>query len=68
MKELWVKKTVYRRYLISDKDIAEAVQELLDGSFNDKYVAGWLDKSNGIEYYNEKTFIPVEFEVKEVKN
>ena len=61
MHELWVKKTIYRRYLIEDENIQEA-KDILNGDENgDEIVADYLDVNEGIEYDQEKVILPISF-------
>ena len=66
MRALWVKKTIYRRYLIPDDDIDTAIDMLKHDGNGDDFIANFLDKNNDIEYDNEKIFIPIDFEIKEI--
>ena len=61
MHELWVKKTIYRRYLIEDENIQEA-RDVLNGDDNgDEIVADHLDVNEDIEYDQEEVILPISF-------
>ena len=68
MKELWVKKTVYRRYLIEDSDVEEAkiFLESFDAYKEDsieiiELIENTLDRNKETEYDEEKTFLPLTY-------
>lgn len=71
MKELWVKKTVYRRYLIEDSDVEEAKillenfeaykEESLEFDSVEE-IENSLDRNEETEYDDEKTFLPLTYE------
>lgn len=67
MKELWVKKTIWRRYLIEDSNVT-AVTEILNGEpeRGDEIVTDCYDANDYVEYDNEQVVMPVEFEIKEI--
>jgi len=69
MKELWIKKTIYRRYLIDDDEV-EIVESILK---NDPVIAEELiddiyDKNKDIEYDEEKLILPVCYSIKNINN
>jgi len=67
MKELWVKKTVWRRYLIEDDEIV-AVEQLIKYDYRgDIVIQNHFDKNEKVEYDNEETIKPIQYEVKAVK-
>lgn len=71
MKELWVKKTVYRRYLIEDSDVEEAKillenfeaykEESLEFDSVEE-IENSLDRNEEVEYDDEKTFSPLTYD------
>jgi len=69
MKELWIKKTVWRRYLIPADSIKEVkkiityVKETEDNT-GIEIIEDYYDENEKVEYDNEKTIIPIEFEIK----
>lgn len=65
MKEVWVKKTIWRRYLIRDENI-KAVKSILQSNSagrGDELVADLYDTNDKVEYDQEEAVSPVEFEV-----
>jgi len=67
VKELWVKKTIWRRYLIEDSDVIAAA-EILNGEpeRSDEIIIDLYNANESIEYDNEQVVIPVKFEIKEI--
>lgn len=65
MKELWVKKTVWRRYLIKDEDLKAATLALTFEKNGCELVGDCYDINDVVEYDNEEVILPVEFEVKD---
>lgn len=69
MKEVWIKKTVYRRYLVEDvdmefvKSILNLEQEKAADIIEDVY-----DKNTKVEYDEEKTILPLKYSVNSIKN
>jgi hypothetical protein len=64
VKEVWVKKTIWRRYLVGDENI-KAVKQILQSNKNgDELVADCYDTNKSVEYDNEIAILPIEFEVK----
>ena len=60
MKEVWVKKTIWRRYLVHDVNV-DVVAEILQKDANgDEIVADAYDVNTKVEYDNEKVVLPVE--------
>lgn len=59
MHELWVKKTIWRRYLIKDEEIEEAKEIIIldQDSFE---VEENYDQHNQMEYDEEEIFLPLE--------
>ena len=66
MKELWVKKTIWRRYLIEDENIYNATETLRGDDNGDVIVADCWDKNEKVEYDNEEIILPVQFNVAEL--
>ena len=67
MKEVWVKKTVWRRYLVEDENI-EAVTVILstDNDRGDELVADLYDTNVECDYDQEEPIKPLSFEIKEI--
>ena len=63
MREVWIKKTVYRRYLISEDDVRE-VKDLLDGQEpnTEEIIGDVYDKTDGLipEYDQEEMIFPID--------
>ena len=58
MKELWVKKTVYRRYLIEDDEIEIAESILKNEPLRAEELIGDIyDKNPDVEYDQEQLYI-----------
>jgi len=65
-KELWVKKTIWRRYLIEDDNVT-AVTEILKSDDNgDEIVGDCYDFNEKVEYDNEQAITPVQFEIQDI--
>lgn len=62
MKELWVKKTIWRRYLIEDDEIEEAKDTIIFNQ-NSCEAEELYDKNKEIEYDDEQIFLPLEIDV-----
>lgn len=66
MKELWVKKTIWRRYLIDDENVRDTKAILNNKQMATmEIVENWYDKNKKVEYDNENTILPVEYEIKD---
>lgn len=66
MKEVWVKKTVWRRYLI-ESDNEKAVSTILStDDRGDELVQELYDTSPSCEYDQEVPVKPIEFEIKDI--
>jgi hypothetical protein len=67
MKEVWVKKTVWRRYLVEDENI-KAVTYILstDNDRGDELVSDLYDTNDECEYDQEEPLKPLSFEIKEI--
>ena len=69
MKEVWIKKTVYRRYLVEDIDI-EAVEATLkyESERAEELIGDIYDKNTEVEYDEEKIVLPIDYSVSAVAN
>lgn len=69
MKELWVKKTVYRRYLIEDDEI-EIVESILKNELlrAEELIEEIYDKNPDIEYDQEKLFVETDYSISALAN
>jgi hypothetical protein len=69
MKELWVKKTVYRRYLIEDNEIEIAESILKNEPFRAEELIGDIyDKNPDVEYDQEQLYIETDYSISAVEN
>jgi hypothetical protein len=67
MHEVWVKKTIWRRYLVPDEDIFAVTETLKhDDERGDEIVADCYDVNDDVEYDEEKVIRPIEFNTREV--
>ena len=73
VKELWVKKSVWRRYLIKEEDV-KSVTELLDFAYYDEHsenpiehIENCYDTNQEVEYDEEEHTSPIEFEIKDAE-
>jgi hypothetical protein len=67
MKELWVKKTVYRRYLIEDDEIETAEYILKNEPQRAEELIGDIyDKNPDVEYDEERLYMDVDYSINEV--
>ena len=66
MKVLWIKKTIYRRYLI-DNDESEGVIKTINGDPENaiNMIEEFYNKNTEIEYDEEKTIRPIEYSIDE---
>ena len=64
MKELWIKKTVYRRYLIEDSEIGE-VEAIIKGDPEraDELITDLYDRNQLEEYDQEEIILPIEYSI-----
>jgi hypothetical protein len=65
MKELWIKKTIYRRYLIKDEDMEEAewvIKNQPDDA--DEIIGDMFDRNTELEYDEEKAITPIEYSIR----
>ena len=62
--ELWVQKSIYRRYLIKKSEIEE-VKVILNNNTSDSIdmIGDCYDMNKNIEYDDEETIIPIEYEI-----
>ena len=69
MKEVWVKKTVYRRYLVEDIEL-EAVEATLkhEPERAEELIGDIYDKNTDVEYDEEKIVLPVDYSISAVAN
>ena len=69
MKELWVKKTVYRRYLIEDDEIEIAESILKNEPLRAEELIGDIyDKNPDVEYDQEQLYIETDYLISAVAN
>lgn len=67
MKELWVKKTVYRRYLIEDDEIEIAESILKNEPLRAEELIGDIyDKNPDVEYDQEQLYIETDYSISAV--
>jgi hypothetical protein len=67
MNEVWVKMTVWRRYLVMDEDIEAATTILkTDADQGNNIVAEIFDTNLCLEYDEEKPVKPVNFKVQKI--
>ena len=67
MKEVWIKKTVYRRYLVLDSEIDEVKNILEYGSGNiSELIEDVYDKNKDVEYDGERAVLPIEYSISDV--
>ena len=64
MNEVWIKKTIYRRYLVDDSEI-ENVKTILecDSTRADELIADCYDTNENIEYDEEEVILPLEYSI-----
>ena len=69
MKELWVKKTVYRRYLIEDDEIEIAESILKNEPLRaEELIRDIYDKNPDVEYDQEQLYIETDYSISLVGN
>lgn len=69
MKEVWVKKTVYRRYLVEDIELEEVEAFLkYEPERADELIGDNYDKNADVEYDEEKMVLPVDYSISSVAN
>ena len=69
MKELWVKKTVYRRYLIEDNEIEIAESILKNEPLRAEELIGDIyDKNPDVEYDQEQLYIETDYSISALAN
>jgi hypothetical protein len=68
MNELWVKKTIFRRYLIDDSDIEE-VKIILehDQQRAEHLIDNYLNENKEIEYDQEEMVFPIDFSINKLE-
>lgn len=66
MKEVWVKKTIYRCYEIADKDI-ETVEAILkhEPERAEELIGDIYDMNKNLDYDEEKIVLPVDYTINE---
>jgi len=67
MKEVWIKKTIQRRYLVEDSELEE-VEAIIkyDPERAEELIGDYYDKNEEIEYDNENIILPIDYEIGEV--
>lgn len=64
MKELWIKKTVYKRLLVEDEELDEVMAQL---KCNTKecvdVITDCYDVNKEQEYDNEETVLPIDYSI-----
>ena len=63
---VWVKKTIWRRYIVN-KDDTQQVVHLLKLEKNIEIIEDVYDINKDVEYDNEELFNPIEYEIQELK-
>jgi len=67
MKELWIKKTVVRRYLIEDDTIDEAKSVIeSQPEIAEEFIENWLDRNARVEYDSEEMVLPIDYSIADV--
>ena len=66
MKEVWVKKTVWRRYLVEEGNIKAVSYILCNDDRGDELVQDLYDANDVCEYDQEEIIKPVQFEIKQI--
>ena len=66
MQEVWVKKTIWRRYLIDDNDVGVVKEILEHDEHGDKIISDCYDKNKLVEYDNEDVILPYSYEIKAI--
>jgi len=66
MKEVWIRKTIWRRYLVKDED-ANEVKAIVEGGDNvaSDLIGDHYDVNENMEYDNEKLIMPIEFVIQD---
>jgi len=64
MQEVWIKKTIYRRYLVTNEELKE-VKAILENAHEkaDELIGDIYDKNKHIEYDGEKLILPIEYSI-----
>lgn len=69
MQELWIKKTIYRRYLIEDDEIENALMVISENTQDSvDLMVDIFDKNNEQEYDEEYAVLPIEYSTRAVEN
>lgn len=67
MVEIWVKKTVYRRYLVEESELEEVETTLkYEPKRAEELIGDIYDKNKEIEYDEEKIVIPVDYSIRDL--
>lgn len=62
MKELWIKKTVYKRLLIEDEELDEVMAQLKSNTKECvDIITDCYDVNKEQEYDNEETVLPIDY-------
>ena len=64
MKELWIKKTIWRRYVIESGD-TPIVQDMVEGDVDIEVIEEVFNINKDVEYDNEELAEPFEYEIKD---
>lgn len=65
MKELWIKKTVYKRLLIEDDELAEVIVQLKENTKECiDIITDIYDVNKEQEYDNEETVLPIDYSIR----
>ena len=69
MTELWIKKTIYRRYLIDDNEVNEVILTIKgDPERAEELIEDIYDKNEDIEYDEEKIILPIDYNISALGN
>jgi hypothetical protein len=67
MNELWIKKTIYRRYLITNAELEEVIATIEhEADRAEELIQDIYDKNKEIEYDNEEIIIPIEYSIRKI--
>lgn len=69
MTEVWIKKTIFRRYLVEDSELEEVKQILQhEPERADELIGDIYDKNSEIEYDEEKMILPIDYSISALAN
>jgi hypothetical protein len=69
MKELWIKKTVYKRLLIEDDEVCEVVAQLKQNTKECvDIITDIYDVNKEQEYDNDEVILPIDYIIRAVAN